>query len=116
MRKKTQENVFCIKNKKWKIEFKPTGDEYLIMHKAPCIAQLFKQTRTIYFDENLLKDYEELRETLTHELVHAFIMTYAISHKQFRDEEFICEFIAVYGQDIISLANDLIDKLNLQDK
>lgn len=52
-----------------------------------------------------------MRETLVHELVHAFIMTYAISNKQFRDEEFICEFIAVYGEEIQKLANELMKVL-----
>lgn len=50
-----------------------------------------------------------MRETIIHELVHAFIMTYAIDHKEFRDEEFICEFIAVYGDDILKTANELMD-------
>ena len=72
---------------------------------------LYKQLRIIYFDDGLLDDYEEMRETLVHELVHAFIMTYAISNKQFRDEEFICEFIAVYGEEIQKLANELMKVL-----
>lgn len=102
---------FQIKRKKWTIESAPTGDEHLLMNGEACIAQLYKQLRIIYFDENLLDDYEEMRETITHELVHAFIMTYAISQKQFRDEEFICEFIAVYMDDIAKLVNEIMDAL-----
>ena len=83
--------------------------EYLIKDNMVCIAQLYKQLRTIYIDEGLLNDEVELRETIIHELVHAFIMTYAIDHKEFRDEEFICEFIAVYGDDILKTANELMD-------
>jgi hypothetical protein len=101
--------TFRIKNKKWTIKFASSGDEHLLMKGDPCIAQLYKQLRIIYFDDELLNDYDEFKETMIHELVHAFIMTYAISDKQFRDEEFICEFIAVYGQDIINLANSLLD-------
>lgn len=105
------EQNFNIKNKKWTIRFADSGDECLLMNGEPCIAQLFKQLRVIYFDSQLLNDYNEFKETMIHELVHAFIMTYAISNKQFRDEEFICEFIAVYGEDIINLANKLLDEL-----
>ena len=71
----------------------------------------FSEVTYKIFDDGLLDDYEEMRETLVHELVHAFIMTYAISNKQFRDEEFICEFIAVYGEEIQKLANELMKVL-----
>lgn len=103
------EYCFKIKNKKWTIKQAPTGDEHLIMNGEPCIAQLYKQVRIIYFDENLLNDYAELRETVVHELTHAFIMTYAISPRQFRDEEFICEFNAVYGKDIQDLTEEILE-------
>ena len=58
------EYCFKIKNKKWTIKQAPTGNEHLIMNGEPCIAQLYKQVRVIYFDENLLNDYAELRETV----------------------------------------------------
>ena len=102
---------FHIKKKRWTIKSASTGDEHLIMNGETCIAQLFKQMSFIYIDENLLNDYEEMKETITHELVHAFIMTYAISIKQFRDEEFICEFIAVYMDDIYKLVQDIMTTL-----
>lgn len=106
---------FHIKKKRWTIKSAPTGDEHLIMGGEACIAQLFKQMRIIYIDENLLKDYAEMKETITHELVHAFLMTYAISIKQFRDEEFICEFIAVYMDDLYTLVQDIMSKLYTED-
>lgn len=103
-----KEYIFRIKNKRWTIKVAKSGSEYLIKDNMVCIAQLYKQLRTIYIDEGLLNDEVELRETIIHELVHAFIMTYAIDHKEFRDEEFICEFIAVYGDDILKTANELM--------
>ena len=102
--------TFRIKNKRWTIKSAHQGDEHLIMNGEPCIAQLYKQLRIIYFDDGLLDDYEEMRETLVHELVHAFIMTYAISNKQFR------EFIAVYGEEIQKLANELMEVLYENDE
>lgn len=102
---------FNIKRKKWALRFAESGDEHLMMHGEPCIAQLFKKTRVIYLDSSLLEDEDELYETLTHELVHAYIMTYAISHRQFRDEEFICEFMAVYGESIVGLSKKLVGEL-----
>lgn len=103
-----KEYTFKIKNKKWTIKQAQTNSEHLMMNGEPCIAQLYKQLRVIYFDERLLEDYHEFRETIVHELTHAFIMTYAISPKEFRDEEFICEFNAVYGQDIQNLAEEIM--------
>lgn len=100
---------FRIKNKRWTIKMASPNDEHLIMDNKPCIAQLFKQLRIIYFDSNLLEDYAEFRETLVHELTHAYIMTYAISRQQFRDEEFICEFNAVYGQDIQKQTDEIME-------
>ena len=107
---------FHIKRKKWTIKSAPTGDEHLLMNGEACIAQLYKQLRIIYIDENLLEDYEEMRETIIHELVHAFIMTYAISPKHFRDEDFICEFTAVYMDDIYHLVEDIMNKLYEEEK
>lgn len=102
-----KEYHFNIKNKRWTIKTAQEGDEHLMMLGAPCIAQLYKQLRVIYIDDRLVEDYVELRETIVHELTHAFILTYAISPKQFRDEEFICEFNAVYGMDLQMLGDEI---------
>lgn len=104
-----KEYRFNIKNKSWTIKTASEGDEHLLMFGSPCIAQLYKQLRVIYIDDRLVNDYVELRETVVHELTHAFILTYAISPKQFRDEEFICEFNAVYGQDLQMLGDEISD-------
>ena len=53
--------TFRIKNKRWTIKSAHQGDEHLIMNGEPCIAQLYKQLRIIYFDDGLLYDYEEMR-------------------------------------------------------
>ena len=53
--------TFRIKNKRWTIKSAHQGDEHLIMNGEPCIAQLYKQLRIIYFDDGLLDDYEEMR-------------------------------------------------------
>lgn len=99
--------LFNIKKKAWQVKTAETNSEELIMDGEPCMAKLYKQSRQIFIDESLLDDWDELRETIVHELTHAFLYTYAISPRQFRDEEFICEFNAVYGQEIQELGDTI---------
>ena len=67
--------TFRIKNKRWTIKSAHQGDEHLIMNGEPCIAQLYKQLRIIYFDDGLLDDYEEMRETLVDRRQSPFCQT-----------------------------------------
>lgn len=67
--------------------------------------------QTIY-EKQLIKIYKELppirkRQTLIHELTHAFYDVYFASYhiKDKFDEEDICCFMGTYGEDIINIVN-----------
>ena len=103
--------TFKLKDRRWTIETAPDQSEKLLLNGEPCLAQVFLRTRSIYVNELLLDDSEELYYTIAHELTHATLHAYVIDKKTFRDEEFICEFTAVYGAEITALAKELTDFL-----
>lgn len=68
--------------------------------------------QTIY-EKQLIKIYKDLppirkRQTLIHELTHAFYDVYLSSYhiKDKFDEEDICCFMATYSEDILKIVND----------
>lgn len=68
--------------------------------------------QTIY-EKQLIKIYKNLsarrkRETLIHELTHAFYDVYLASYhiKDTFNEEDICCFMATYSEDILKIVND----------
>jgi hypothetical protein len=102
---------FQLKSRRWTIEIAPDRSENLILDGEPCLALIHLRTRKIYVNELLLSDKEELYYTIAHEITHAMIHAHVIDKKTFRDEEFICEFVAIYGAEIVSIAKDLTEIL-----
>lgn len=103
--------TFKIKNRYWTIETASDQSEKLLLDGSPCLAQVFLRTRSIYVNDLLLDDPTELYFTIAHELTHATLHAYVIDKKQFRDEEYICEFTAIYGAEIVELAKKLTELL-----
>ena len=75
--------------------------------------RLYGQT---IFEEQKIKIYKNLkprrkRETLIHELTHAFYDVYLASYhiKDKFDEEDICCFMATYSEDILKIVNDYFE-------
>lgn len=97
-----------IKNFEWEII--EVGDEDKAFFNEDDNLQLYGQT---IYEKQLIKIYKDLpyirkRETLIHELTHAFYDTYLSSQhiKDKFDEEDICCFMGTYAEDIIRIAND----------
>ena len=49
------------------------------------------------------------KQTLSHELTHAFLYEYLLGYKEKYSNEEVCEFLSKYGERIINLANKYID-------
>lgn len=92
--------------------------EYEIIEVDDTDTDFFKNGRlrlfgqTIY-SKQLIKIYKNMsitrkRETLKHELTHAFFDVYLNSYhlKDKFDEEDICCFMATYSEDILKITND----------
>lgn len=60
----------------------------------------------------LLKDVSKarLKATLIHELTHAFIEAYGFVYNETLNNEQVCEFVALYGADIIKIADKYISQ------
>lgn len=99
---------FPIKNKTWSLTTVPDNSEKIIMDGQKCCAQIFFRTREIFVNEETLDDYDTFKETIIHELTHAFIFSYGLDDETFQKEEFICEFMAIYAEEIVQTAKDII--------
>ena len=97
--------IIFIKNQKWKIKKVPTtempyiGEEKLYFGLTKYVEQ------EIYINSGLSVQQE--RQTLIHELTHAFMEVYGFgSIKEDIPIEIMCDFIGCYGDDIIKVANE----------
>lgn len=99
---------FPIKNKTWSLITVPDNSDKIVMDGQKCCAQIFFRTREIFINEEIIQDYDTFKETVLHELTHAFIFSYGLDNNSFQEEEFICEFIAIYAEDIVRISKDII--------
>lgn len=67
------------------------------------------RTKTIYLDDSLTGSM--LDRVLAHELVHAFMFSYDI-HIEIEFEEYIADWISIFGRNLIYLLDDLMQKIN----
>lgn len=63
--------------------------------------------QTIYLDKDLKK--ERMKQTLVHELTHAYINEYCPS--DMFDEEELCNFVAIYSEDIVKEADRIYEEI-----
>ena len=106
MNKKLEEIFLLIKNQKWVIKKVPTkempyiGDEKLYFGLTKYLEQ------EIYINSELSVQQE--RQTLIHELTHAFMNVYGFGAiTENIPIEIMCDFIGCYGDDIIKVANEV---------
>lgn len=97
----------------WYIKFVPALSEIFRMPNGDfTVGVCDSDTRTIYLDENLYGS--KLKKVVIHELVHASMSSYSVSLTR-DQEELIADLLATYGEEIISKANLIFDKLKGRD-
>lgn len=64
--------------------------------------------RTVYLSNMLYGAF--LRKVYIHEVCHAAIFSYGIN-LDLEQEEFLCDFIATYGDEVFSIVDDLFGTL-----
>lgn len=64
--------------------------------------------KTIFLNENLKNGM--LKKVLIHEIAHAFMFEYHVD-LSVAEEEVICDLIATYGEDIVSVSDDVFGRL-----
>lgn len=99
-----------IRIKNYEYEILEVGQEEKDFFDENSDLKLYGQTIYTKQKIKLYKDltYQRKRETLIHELTHAFHDVYLASQhiKDKFDEEDICCFMASYCEDILKIAND----------
>lgn len=98
-----------INGERWRVRLVPPSHPVLIYkHGAPAWGCCDDITKTIYLSQGLTK--AELKEVLRHEIVHAFAYSYNLN-MAYDVEETVAEFVATYGDDIITFTEIAFDKL-----
>ena len=99
----------------WKIEFVPPDSDNLIAHDRRCIGTTNYKSHTIYLSNTLVG--AELYSTLCHEMSHACLYDTQIKQEETYDEEYLCDFMGMYGDHIITTAHHIIDAyMEMQNK
>lgn len=100
-----------IKDLEWEINLVDTTNANLMADGSLCYGSCRFFEQKIYLDNRLIK--EQMFRTLKHELTHAFIYSYLIEKKQSYTEEDLCDFIAIYGEEICNMAKIILEKIEV---
>lgn len=116
-----EKNSFSINGQLWRIRYVNPFDPCLIDRTGERrVATTDPVTRCVYLSKELNGDF--LRTVLTHELGHVTMMSYGLLpaiHSFVKPEcwieaeEWVCNFIADYGNEVFEIANHI---LNLSEK
>lgn len=97
---------FKIHNRTWRVTQQGNGDNVFNDGEKSRLGLCSMLDRHIYLLDSQGK--ENMRDTLVHELTHAIIYEYALPQEM--GEEQICDFMATYADDIISIADRYMKK------
>lgn len=64
--------------------------------------------KCVYIADNLYGD--KLEHVVCHELVHCFMFSYSI-HLSIEEEEYIADWVATYGTELIYILDDIMSNL-----
>lgn len=90
----------------WKIMLVKCNSPNLIRNDGTLtIGMTDKRTKTIYLCDKL--NDALIYKVLVHELVHAFCFSFKV-YLNIKEEEFLADFIASYGNDIFDLTEEVL--------
>lgn len=102
--------MFLINGIEWKIEFVHSASGKLMRSDgSTSLAVTDWNDRAIYVSDKPKNGY--LRKILAHELCHCFCFSYKI-HMPIEQEEYLADWISLYGADLIYLLDDLIANID----
>lgn len=103
---------FIINGILWKVEFVPGNSPELFRSDgSQTVGMTSWITKTIYLAKELHGAF--LEKVLCHELCHVFCFSYGII-MNVQQEEFLANWISIYGRDVINLLDDLLYKANMK--
>lgn len=102
--------MFVINGIEWEIEFVRSASGKLMRSDgSTSLAVTDWNDRTIYVSDKPKNGY--LRKILSHELCHCFCFSYNI-HMPIEQEEYLADWISLYGADLIYLLDDLMANID----
>lgn len=102
--------MFLINGIEWKIEFVHSANGKLMRSDGSIsLAATDWNDRAIYVSDKPKNGY--LRKILAHELCHCFCFSYNI-HMPIEQEEYLADWISLYGADLIYLLDDLMANID----
>ncbi len=98
-----------INDLKWQVDFLDGDDDRLVLDDVKCLGITVFSDYQIYIKDNMSK--EALKQTVLHELAHAFLFSYGIHLPIDKNEteEAVCDFIGVYSPKINKAANKILE-------
>lgn len=98
--------MFIINNIMWQIVFVPSNSNKLMRSDGSIsLAVTDFNDKTVYVSDNVNNGY--LRKIMAHELCHCFCFSYNI-YMPIQQEEYLADWISLYGADLIYLLDDLM--------
>lgn len=98
--------VFEINNRIWRIVFTaPNSPKLRRSDFTLTVGVTDGNDGCIYLSDALRGAF--LRKVLCHELVHCFMFSYSI-HISIQEEEYIADWVATYGTELITLLDNLL--------
>lgn len=98
--------MFTINGIDWEIIYvNPFSDDLRRSDGSLTVGVTDMPKRSVFLSDKLRGAF--LRKVLAHELVHCFMFSYAI-HIPIEEEEYIADWVATYGTDLIYLLDDLM--------
>lgn len=101
--------MFIINGIEWEIVFTSSYSTDLTRSDGSITVGMTDfNTKCVYLSKSLRGAF--LRRVMAHELVHCFCFSYNIS-MPIEEEEFMADWISLYGTDLVYLLDDLIQVL-----
>lgn len=98
--------MFTINGIKWSLMYVPSYSDLLMRSDGSMTVGVTDwNTKTIYLSKSLRGAFME--RVLCHELCHCICFSYEIK-LPIRTEEYLCDFMSLYGKEIIYLLDDLL--------
>lgn len=101
-----------INGVRWRVRLvSPAHPMLLTPWRTHAFGVCDKVTQTIYIDKTLSP--QQLKEVLYHELVHAFMFSYAVD-LSYDEEEMVAELMTEYGEDILERTNAIYNGIKMK--